>query len=357
VKYFNLFSNIVITKGAKRLLVSDLQRNKSELFPLELYDVIEELKNNSIDFIINELYIDDESKDIFKEYLDILLENDFGFLSENDWDKNFPELSTEFSVPNEITNAFLEISDIETLKIIKDSLINLGTEHIVIYHNDCLNIKKIESIENIFQKTPIKSIEIFSVYSDEIDEVFLKNMDNLSMRIHHLVFYNCRNIPFRVKDIYKFKVNFTKQNIKLNSCGKIDLKYFNTNLPKVLEAMNYNSCLHKKIAVDVGGNIKNCPCMPQSYGNINEVTLENALCRTDLKKYWMLTKDNIEVCRDCEFRYICTDCRAYTEQTHFNKNGLDISKPLKCGYNPYRGEWEDWSTNPLKQKAMQSYEL
>ncbi|MEM8527245.1 MAG: hypothetical protein AAGG68_21570 [Bacteroidota bacterium] len=31
------------------------------------------------------------------------------------------------------------------------------------------------------------------------------------------------------------------------------------------------------------------------------------------------------------------------------------SKPLKCGYNPYTGEWAEWSTNPLKQKAIAYY--
>ena len=54
--------------------------------------------------------------------------------------------------------------------------------------------------------------------------------------------------------------------------------------------------------------------------------------------------------KDCEFRYICTDCRAYVEDPE------DIlSKPLKCGYNPYTGEWSEWSTNPLKQKAIDFY--
>jgi len=44
------------------------------------------------------------------------------------------------------------------------------------------------------------------------------------------------------------------------------------------------------------------------------------------------------------------DCRAYIEDPE------DInSKSLKCGYNPYTGEWSEWSTNPLKQKAIEHY--
>lgn len=134
-------------------------------------------------------------------------------------------------------------------------------------------------------------------------------------------------------------------------------KYFNPNLPKVLEAINHNSCLRKKISIDKDGNIRNCPSMPQSFGNIKDTTLEEALNHKDFKKYWNLTKDSIEICKDCEFRYICTDCRAYTEKTHQNNEGLDTSKPLKCGYDPYTGEWEEWSTNPLKQKAIKYYGL
>jgi len=90
--------------------------------------------------------------------------------------------------------------------------------------------------------------------------------------------------------------------------------------------------------------------MKQSFGNIKDTTLEDALKKRGFKKYWNINKDKIKVCQDCEFRYICTDCRAYLEDPK------DIySKPLKCGYDPYTGKWSEWSTNPLKQKAIKYY--
>ncbi len=90
--------------------------------------------------------------------------------------------------------------------------------------------------------------------------------------------------------------------------------------------------------------------MAQSFGNIKDTTLQEALDHPDFKKYWNVTKDQVQVCKDCEFRYICTDCRAYLE------NPEDMySKPLKCGYDPYTGVWEEWSTNPLKQHAIDYY--
>lgn len=51
-------------------------------------------------------------------------------------------------------------------------------------------------------------------------------------------------------------------------------------------------------------------------------------------------------------RYICIDCRAYLE----NPNDI-TSKPLRCGYNPYMNEWENWSKNPLKLKSIKFYNL
>ena len=57
--------------------------------------------------------------------------------------------------------------------------------------------------------------------------------------------------------------------------------------------------------------------MTQSYGNIKDTTLEEALAHSDFKQYWNITKDQISVCQDCEFRHICT---GYT----VNRSNVDI---------------------------------
>ncbi|MEZ7528178.1 grasp-with-spasm system SPASM domain peptide maturase [Cloacibacterium normanense] len=353
MRYFNLFSNILVTKGATRILISDLQRDTSELMPLELDEIIEELKNNSIENII-ESY-DEDSKQLFEEYLDFLLGKEYGFISNNDWDWNLPPISFEFHDPSKISNIFIELDNISILEKIKESIEILEIKHLVIYCKKHLSFEEIKQIDKYFETSVLSGIELFLHYHEEINLEFIEKLNLETGRIYSLVFYNCKKNPFKPKDKYRFVVNFIKQEVKINSCGKVDLKYFNTNLPKILEAINHNSCLHKKIAIDINGNIKNCPAMQQSFGNIKDTTLEEALNQKYFKKYWNLTKDNIEVCKDCEFRYICTDCRAYTEQTHKNKLGLDTSKPLKCGYNPFTGEWEEWSNNPLKETAINFY--
>ncbi|UKB84598.1 grasp-with-spasm system SPASM domain peptide maturase [Chryseobacterium sp. MEBOG06] len=355
MRYFNLFSNILITKGISRILISDLQRNISELYHLELYEIIEELKINSIENILQNY--DQESQKVLWEYIDFLLENEYGFITENDWNHNFPSLSFEYHDYNKISDLFIELGNIDILYKIQASIESLEIRYLIIYSQINFPLEDFLKIDQLFSHTPLENIEIYSPFHSDINLAFVENLENNTSRISNLTFYSCNNVPFKTRKNFRFIIHFSPENLKIFSCGKVDIKHFNTNLPKVLEALNHNSCLHKKIGIDINGNIKNCPLMPESYGNINNSSLEDALAKPDFKRYWNLTKDGIEICKDCEFRYVCTDCRAYTERTHTDKNRLDISKPLKCGYNPYTTKWEDWAKNPLKHKAIKYYNI
>ncbi|NJL76349.1 MAG: hypothetical protein HC892_16370 [Saprospiraceae bacterium] len=76
--------------------------------------------------------------------------------------------------------------------------------------------------------------------------------------------------------------------------------------------------------------------MRPKIGHINKVSLREPLLGNPFKRAWKIKKDDVKICKDCEFRYICSDCRAYTEVD----NDL-YSKPLKCGYDPYIGTWNE----------------
>lgn len=107
MRYFNLFSNIFITKGVNRILISDLQREVSELYPMEFYELIEELKSHSIENILQKYNIG--SQEIIGEYIDFMLEKEYGFITENDWDYSFSPLSYEFYGNNIISDIFIEL--------------------------------------------------------------------------------------------------------------------------------------------------------------------------------------------------------------------------------------------------------
>lgn len=92
--------------------------------------------------------------------------------------------------------------------------------------------------------------------------------------------------------------------------------------------------------------------MTNSFGSFKKENLQTVVSSKEFQRLWNVKKDDVKVCQDCEYRYVCTDCRAFIE------NPEDLhSKPLKCGYNPYTNEWEEWSKHPQKQNAIQFYQL
>ncbi|MEL7221224.1 MAG: grasp-with-spasm system SPASM domain peptide maturase, partial [Bacteroidota bacterium] len=148
-------------------------------------------------------------------------------------------------------------------------------------------------------------------------------------------------------------VHTTKSIDSETHCGAVSTNDFTANRALFTENHHFNSCLNNKVSIDHIGQICNCPSLPEKYGSIGIQSIADALTEsTSFKKYWTISKDQIEVCQTCEFRYICTDCRAYRE----DPKEL-YSKPLKCGYDPNTGVWEDWKKSPFKQNAIQFYDL
>ena len=72
--------------------------------------------------------------------------------------------------------------------------------------------------------------------------------------------------------------------------------------------------------------------MKTVFGNIKFDSLLRIAELEEFKAVWDINKTKISICSDCEYRTICTDCRAYIQHPN------DIfSKPRKCKDDPYSG--------------------
>ena len=127
------------------------------------------------------------------------------------------------------------------------------------------------------------------------------------------------------------QIIYINHPLDANNCGIINFESLSFGVETQFKInKKFNGCLYKKIAIDSKGNIKNCPYIINNFQHNN---LKDALTDDNFKKLWFIKKDDIEICKDCEFRYNCTDCRAFTIENDV------YSKPLKCNYNPYTNEW------------------
>jgi SPASM domain peptide maturase of grasp-with-spasm system len=354
--FFNLFANCIPVRGKKRSLICDLQCNSFVYIPNDLYNIINKFKKNTIQDVKN--YYSNQFDEIIDDYFNFLIENKFiHFTSQID---SFPKLKLNWKNPAKITNAIIDI-DIFSVYDIKEFIRqceNIMCQFIQLRYFREIRLEELNDITYFInsEESIISFVEFILPFNNAISEQNYIHLLIENPRIHKVVIYNSATNKFLnpVRKGKGFIIYSTKNIMNSKSCGLISDSYFSINIKTFTESLHHNSCLNRKISIDKDGNIKNCPSMPQSFGNINNTSLEEALNHKDFKKYWNVNKDMIAVCKDCEFRHICTDCRAYTEQTHFDGD-IDLSKPLKCGYNPYTNVWEEWSTNPLKQKAIEYY--
>lgn len=342
-----MFENCKVVKGAQEIAICDLQFNEVYKFPLALEGALNKIRD-----LPHSRYVEYFSKDelpILQEFLDYLVLNNLGHFS--DCPDIFIPMPLEWDFPGAISNAIIEIGDRQTDKLEKIlfELNMMGCKSLelrVLF--DCV-VDDLEKILEMFKNSAFQSINILCKKVRWQQRSEIQGLFVLEPRIMMIAAFGCES-----NDIVYFEEDNifyqSQEKLNINSCGKITFGSLNPNIKMFTESLNHNSCLNRKISIDSDGNIKNCPSMKETFGNIVDTTLTEAVENPDFKKYWNINKDKIHVCKDCEFRYICTDCRAYVDEPE------DIlSKPLKCGYNPYKGEWGEWSTNPLKQKAIDFY--
>jgi SPASM domain peptide maturase of grasp-with-spasm system len=333
-----------------------LQKQKIDFIPNSLCEIIASNDVFSIDDIKAEYT--SENHHVIDEYFDFLYKNDYIFNVSPDEYKAFPKIDLVWMRPEIITNAIFDIglntiSNVDFCKVSED-LDLLGCKAIQFRFFDFTEFSNLEHLSNCFAHSRVKHIDFLLPYSESYEShiEYFEQLSQKYQRIQLITFYNSPIAFVKNTDkSYKIPIIFSKSNASSHMfCGKISNDDFYPNIYLFSEAQQHNTCLNRKISIDTEGYIRNCPSMPEHYGNIKDMTLQEAMKHPDFKKYWFVNKDQISVCKDCEFRYICTDCRAYRE------NPEDLySKPLKCGYNPYTCEWEEWSTNPLKQKAIDYY--
>lgn len=101
-----------------------------------------------------------------------------------------------------------------------------------------------------------------------------------------------------------------------------------------------HSCLLGKITITDTGDV--LPCIFSRnlvVGNVQDSLLREIVAGQKLEVVWKSTKDNVLVCRDCEYRYVCFDCRPLSEGVNQGR-GEYLSAPYpRCTYNPFTGEW------------------
>ncbi|NJE30069.1 SPASM domain-containing protein [Thermococcus sp. 18S1] len=86
----------------------------------------------------------------------------------------------------------------------------------------------------------------------------------------------------------------------------------------------YHDCLAGTLAITADGYALPCPLLRNNVvADVKEVGIKNVLRKRRLKEFWRMTKDKIEACSTCPFKYICHDCRALEYQATGEIDGIE----------------------------------
>lgn len=135
-------------------------------------------------------------------------------------------------------------------------------------------------------------------------------------------YQDCTGMGFDIVSNPLYKVPITESTMKVDP-----FTFF--------YSQKFNLCLGHSIGLDVDGAIKPCLWYNEDFGNILNNDIQFMIQTGRFDKYWELNKDKVTKCKNCEFRFACTDCRAIVK----SKNLPSHSAPIHCDYNPSKGTW------------------
>lgn len=335
-KIYMQFANCMIVKGDKRSVVCDLQRSFFKFIPNELYNILNSSRFINLNDLYNQYANCKENIKIIDQYVTFLIDEEFGCFIEKEEIVLFPEISKEFLRNTQIKSCILIFSEAskylngDEIKILE----KFGLKHVTFIISE-ISLDQVVQLVLLFEETKISSIELFFEYGDYETEL-LSELINNHNRVNCITLYNSPTKGFETtfhKNILR-PIRLLDRNIThMFNMERAPLKFdfiINTNF--FIESEEYNVYYNNKIFINHMGEVSNV-FKGNTYGVIGEI--ENIIVDDVFKDLWATSKNNILICRDCEFRKMCLDSRIPIR----NKKG-EYQYTTECNYNPYTAKWK-----------------
>lgn len=215
--------------------------------------------------------------------------------------------------------------------ITKDDLLYIKTHY--------PNVHIATSLHSNIQKEHERVTQVLGSY--ELAVTNIKNAKEIELPIRYVgTLIGCINVgkelefgPPSRRDYIRLSGNAKLQlyNDELLKERVITEKRFEIeNLKERVDLVYNENCFSTHLYVGCDMEVYPCPMERRiSHGNLKGKHLSELLENIILD----FSKDEVEGCKDCEYRYLCIDCRPDSITGNF------FEKPWYCTYNPYKGEW------------------
>ena len=322
MKKINLYSDVLGTFGYTRSLLFDSLKCEIHFLDNAVFSELKanEFRNISIDTV----------EQSFQDYL---FDNNLIFDVHEDIANSFPLINLEWDFPSIISNAVICVTE-KNCEFLNNILDLNFVSHFNFVFQDEINIASLELLFHFIQNQSCDSIEL--TFTNPIDDNFKNELELLIMNTKKIIGFN--NYA-KVEFISLVELDELKFNRHMNNLHRLDIR-LSRSLDHYAEAQNHHTYFNRKLFIDKTGEIKNAPEQTHTFGNLGQINsvhdLHNIVSTEEFKSHWFIRKDNTDVCKDCEFRYLCTDNRLPIQ-----RNVGEWYHESECGYNPYICKWDD----------------
>lgn len=324
---FNLYACCVPVKGVMRSVIYDLERNRFDLIPNILYHLLKEKDKTRKEEILNKV-----PEEVQNEYFEFLSGKDYLLSERCAEDIRLKPLDLSWYYPAKINNAVLFLNDISDYlsKDLLDQFEDNGCCHYQIIIKSQMASENIMPLLSLFKARLTKKIELFLPYNKEFERLADVNFFLKYPYCQTLVMYNS---PYNKTDKGLFYYLIFVKGELYDSPGNYSL--FFPTVKHFAEAQSYNTYFNRKVIIDEKGFYVMGLHESPRYGNVKYLGLAELVTSEDYTQHWDVNKDKVEVCKDCEFRYMCIDSRLPVKNV---ATGLFYFKS-ECSYSPYTCKW------------------
>lgn len=332
----SFYPNCIPVQGAKNIAFYDLEKQKLKRF----YKPDLLLSNDGVVPTAFDLQNIHENGLKLLEHHQLMMQKEDIHLLRSIQPSNFYRWKT----PSFITNAVIELSQ-ENGLLITGKFENLLTcieklrcKHVLLKVTTRVDPTHLKHLIDLIHHSFIHSVQLVLPFQEELytDDFgsFIMNQPKIKCLI-------VESAPF--KKNLEDKIFFYEHQLK----SSIDKKpeQFITNLFLFSESQLHHTYFNRKLFVGANGEIKNAPECNETVGLIQNMEQPQQLIdlvKTSVfQKYWYVTKERCEVCKDCEFRHACIDNRV----PHQRENGYWYHLE-ECNYDPYTGSWKSEAKPP-----------
>jgi len=292
---------IQVIKGYTRVCLYDLPRGNFRLADKTTQVLIDSIEGKTMDSVQSNL---DSTE---KEWLNEFKNSEYLFEVPESTFKSFPTINFQWETPFRVLSSFIDKSS--DLELVIPTLEQTGCKHLWIVF-DTLDIASKEITKHL-EYSYFLSIEIQIEKHNPSNnyESFLKKHPTISnIHINDESFKSYSSSP---------EVSFSSKKTKGKPLFQINLLIFS-------ESKEHNVFFNRKIY----------------FTGSKPFATEGTDCRIndnfDEPKIWLSSKDKTDICKHCEYRYMCVDNRIPVMRKE-----NEWYHDTECNYNPYIAKWEN----------------